>query len=86
MEELINTADQVNAMLDGNLKANDVNEMAQSWIQISVVMFALDVARAPKEHRKELLKTIEKEQPLFIDDVRQCAKAIISGGHDTIPF
>ena len=86
MEELIKKADQLSAILDGHMSAEGADTEVQGWLSLSVMMFALEIVRAPVEHRKAQLEIIEREQPLFVDDVRRCAKAIIESGADTIPF
>ena len=74
MEEIIT---DINAMLDGKMKANKACEEAQQWLKITCYLLASEVANNPtKEERKASIERIKKNEPLFYDDVKTLAKKI----------
>lgn len=77
MEEMIETVEQLNEILDGKVKADNTNKDAQIWLKVTCFMMAYEVATTPtKQGRKEQLEYVKENNPMFYDDVKLIARSI----------
>lgn len=76
MEEIVN---DINAILDGKMKADKACEGAQQWLRVTCYMYAKEVAmKSTKQERRAALELVKEREPLFYDDVERLAKMIYS--------
>lgn len=74
MEKVI---EDINAILDGKMKADKAHKDAQKWLMITCYLLADDVARKPtKKARRRALEIVKENEPLFYDDVEKLAKKL----------
>lgn len=70
---------QLNAILDGKMKANNALPIVQDWLKLTIYNWAHSIASKPtKKERQQALKRVEENEPLFFDDVKALAREIYS--------
>lgn len=79
MEEIKQANEWLNAIMQGQKKADNAPEIVQNWLKLTIYNLAHGVAnQSTKALRANAMEKVKSGHPLFYDDVSQLAKAIWS--------